>query len=155
MAKKGGNPQNLRPPFKPGQSGNPSGRPKIPPDILQARKFTQLELERVINALLYLTKADLQARIKDPATPMIEMIAASIMAQAAVKGDHQRLEFILARMIGRVQERIEVSTPTPFVLKRRNGEEIVMGVSDGNGPSLGGLIGAEVRDTDGSKTPSK
>ena len=114
--------------FKPGQSGNPGGKVKIPDDIKEARKLTQLDLERVINSLLYLTKEALQAKIKDPQTPMIEMIAASIMAQAAVKGDHMRLDFILQRMIGKVKDQLEVSTPTPFILKKRDGEEIVMGV---------------------------
>jgi len=114
--------------FKPGQSGNPGGKAKVPDDIKEARKLTQLDLERVINSLLYITKEALQAKIKDPQTPMIEMIAASIMAQAAVKGDHMRLDFILQRMIGKVKDQLEVTTPTPFILKKRDGEEIVMGV---------------------------
>ncbi len=115
-------------PFKKGQSGNPGGKIKVPDDIKEARKLTQIELERTINSLLFLDKEALQARIKDPKTPMIEMIAASIMAQAAVKGDHLRLDFILQRMIGKVKDQIELSTPVPFVLRKRDGEEIVMGV---------------------------
>ncbi len=114
--------------FKPGVSGNPGGKPKIPEDIKQARKMTQIELERVINSLLFLDREALQAKIKDPKTPMIEMIAASIMAQAAQKGDHTRLDFILQRMIGKVKDQVEISTPQPFILKKRDGEEIVMGV---------------------------
>ncbi len=114
--------------FKPGVSGNPGGKPKIPDDIKEARKLTQIELERTINALLFLDKESLQARIKDPKTPMIEMIAASIMAQAAVKGDHLRLDFILQRMIGKVKDQVEISQPQPYIVRKLDGEEIAMGI---------------------------
>ncbi len=81
--------------------------------------MTQIELERVINSLLFLDREALQAKIKDPKTPMIEMIAASIMAQAAQKGDHQRLDFILQRMIGKVKDQLEVTTQAPHHSKMR------------------------------------
>ena len=58
----------------------------------------------------------------------LDKLVASIILTGIERADQARLEFVLCRLIGRVQERIEVSTPTPFVLKRRNGEEIVMGV---------------------------
>jgi len=114
--------------FQKGQSGNPGGKVKVPDDIKRARTLNQLELERVVNRYLYLTSHELRERIQDPATPMMEMMVASIIAQAAQKGDQQRLEFILCRLIGKVKDQLEVTTPTPFILKKRDGEEIVMGV---------------------------
>jgi hypothetical protein len=127
MAKKGGNPKNLKPPFPPGVSGNPSGRPKTPPDILEARKLTQNELERIVNKFLYLDRAAIAELVKTPGTPMIELVVASILAQAAQKGDQQRLEFVLQRMIGKVKDQIEVTLPKPFIVSRLDGSSVEMG----------------------------
>ena len=113
--------------FQPGKSGNPGGKPKVPDDIAKARKLNQQELERVVNKYLWLDRAALQEAVKDPATPMLELMVASIMAQAAQKGDQQRLEFILQRLIGRVTDKIEVKVPAPFVIKRASGDELVLG----------------------------
>ena len=113
--------------FKPGQSGNPGGKPKVPDDIRKARTLNQIELERTVNRYLYMDRAQVQEAIKNPETPMIELMVASIMAQAAQKGDERRLEFILQRMIGRVTDKIEVKTPTPFVVQRANGDQLVLG----------------------------
>ena len=117
--------------FKPGQSGNPKGGPGLPKDLRDARKINQRELERVINLYLYMDRASLNEAIKDPKTPMVEIIAASIIAQAAQKGDQQRLEFILARMIGKVTERIEVEAK-PFIYESHDGtDKVTMGAKAG------------------------
>lgn len=118
--------------FKPGQSGNPGGKPKVPDDILKARKLNQIELERVVNKYLWLQRDEVQAAIKDPATPMMELMVASIVAQAAQKGDQVRLEFILARLIGRVKDTLEVVTPTPFIIRRGDGTQVVCGSTLGS-----------------------
>lgn len=95
--------ENLRP-FKPGQSGNPGGRPKLPDDIKEARKLNQVELERIVNKYLYMDREAVKAAISSPKTPMMELMVASIVAQAAQKGDHLRLDFVLNRMIGKVKD---------------------------------------------------
>jgi len=115
--------------FKPGQSGNPGGRPKLPEDVKEARQLNRVEFERIVNRHLWMTKAQLQEAIKDPAAPLIETMVGTLIAKAIQAGDHIRLEFILCRLIGKVQERIEISTPEPFILRKLSGEEIVMGVS--------------------------
>lgn len=113
--------------FKPGQSGNPSGRPKVPADILEARKMNQAELERIINKYLYMDKDAVREAIQAPGTPMMELMVASIVAQAAQKGDHQRLDFVLNRFVGKVKDQLEVKNVTPFVIRHADGSQTVLG----------------------------
>lgn len=95
-------------PFPKGNKLSP-GRPRLPPEIKEGRKLNQAELERVINKLVYLEKSELNHVIKEPSTPVIELIAAQILLKASEQGDHTRLDFILTRMLGRVKEKMELS----------------------------------------------
>lgn len=113
--------------FPKGVSGNPKGSPGLPKDLRDARRLGQLELERAINRLIYLSRAELRAVIENPDTPMFDITIASIIAQAAQKGDQQRLDFILTRVIGRVKDQIEITTPKPFVIVRHSGETVELG----------------------------
>lgn len=124
MAKKPPPPEKR---FKPGQSGNPGGRPKLPEDIKEARKLNQVELERIINKYLAMDREAVKTAISAPGTPMMELMVASIVAQAAQKGDHQRLDFVLNRLVGKVKEQIEVKNVTPFVIKHADGSQTVLG----------------------------
>jgi hypothetical protein len=113
--------------FKPGQSGNPGGKVKVPEDIKEARKLNQVELERIINKYLAMSRDEVKAAIGAPSTPMMELMVASIVAQAAQKGDHQRLDFVLNRLVGKVKDQIEVKQVTPFVIRHTTGEQTVLG----------------------------
>lgn len=116
--------------FQKGQSGNPGGKAKVPDDIKRARTLNQIELERVVNRYLYLTSHELRERIQDPTTPMMEMMVASIIAQAAQKGDQQRLEFILCRLIGKVKDQLEITGVKPFIVEKIGGGRVEMGVEE-------------------------
>lgn len=87
-------------PWKPGQSGNPGGRPK---ELLTTQSVAGL-----MGRLCRLTRDELFDVVKDPKSTMIEIMVASIMARAADQGDAGRLDFLLNRAIGRVKERLEV-----------------------------------------------
>ena len=113
--------------FKPGQSGNPAGYPGLPKDIRDARKLGQIELERTVNRLIYMTSDELTAVITDTSVPMFDKILAQILCQASDKGDQARLDFILNRVVGKVQDRVEVTTPKPFIIERRDGSQIELG----------------------------
>lgn len=88
-------PQNkhLRP-FKPGQSGNPGGRPK--------QLLTKEKVKGILGKFADMTRQQLQDIIKNPESSMLEIMVASIMAKAAKSGDFSRMNFILDRSIGRV-----------------------------------------------------
>lgn len=113
--------------FKPGQSGNPGGKVKLPEDIKEARKLNQVELERIINKYLAMDRGAVKAAISSESTPMMELMVASIVAQAAQKGDHQRLDFVLNRLVGKVKDQIEVKNVTPFVIKHASGDQTILG----------------------------
>lgn len=99
--------------FKPGQSGNPNGRPMLPADVKQLRELTAIEFTRVVNKYLEMTKSQITEAVQDPKTPALELMVATIMHKAVVGGDHYRLGFILDRCIGKVKEVPEM-TPTQF-----------------------------------------
>jgi len=75
-----------------------------------------------------MTKDELSLAVKKNNTPMLELMLASIIHKAVVMGDQTRLDFILNRLIGKVKEQLEITMPKATVIKRLNGEEIVLGI---------------------------
>ena len=101
MARKGGTIANLTP-FKPGQSGNPNGRPrKIP----------------ALDKLL----ADVLGEEKDGVTEA-QMILEALKAKAK-KGDVRAAEVILERAYGKAKQEIAINTTEKQVMKI-GGQEI-------------------------------
>lgn len=97
--------------FKPGTTGNPNGSPGLPKDLKDARKLTQIELERILNDMIWLTPAALNAKMKDPSsiTSVFEHLIGSILTRATVQGDHQRLEWICSRLLGKIVDKVETT----------------------------------------------
>lgn len=94
MTKK--NPIDNLKPYKPGQSGNPSGKP--------AGLLTKDQVSSVMGKFSHSTREQLQAVITNPKSTMLEIMVASVMARAAKDGDPNRMEFLLQRTIGKVQD---------------------------------------------------
>ncbi len=103
---------NLRPAksWKPGQSGNPSGKPK--------GLLTKDQVMSVLGKFSALTKTELQEVLQNPKSTMLEIMVASVMVKAAQTGDSARLDFLWNRSIGKVKEEIEHSggTDTKLVI---------------------------------------
>lgn len=96
--------------WRPGESGNKRGGTPMPPDIREARKMTQYELERILNRYMDMHPTEVAAILESPPTHlrMIELVVASIVFKAAQGGDPVRLDFLLNRTIGKIRERVEV-----------------------------------------------
>lgn len=116
--------------FQPGNHfAKLGGRPLIPDDLKAVKKITTEEAERLITALMKMTAQELVALCKDSETPAMHVIIGNIILKGMSGGDTQRMEFLFNRTIGRVLDKVQISTTTPFVIKRPSGE-IEMGVKD-------------------------
>ena len=93
--------------FKPGKSGNPSGRPAIPPDILKARSLSRFELERILNKYIHMTKSEVIKAAQDPSTTALELMIASLISKGTNEGDYKRISFLLDRLGFVVTQKIE------------------------------------------------
>lgn len=93
--------------FKPGQSGNPRGRPPLPPEVRRVRELTR---EDLVELGLMVFTGDVEklrdivkrAESRDnPPTPM-QVLLATTLIKAIQKGDVNVVNAMLDRFFGKV-----------------------------------------------------
>jgi hypothetical protein len=97
--------------FKPGQSGNPNGRPKLPADLVEARNYSREELERAVLRIVWASEEAISTELLDPEKPMIVRIIARMTMNAFVTGDVKTASFLLDRAGFPVKKDDRPSTP--------------------------------------------
>lgn len=113
--------------FKPGQSGNPAGRPPHPPEIKQASQLSKTSFNAILNKYLHCNASELEFVVTNPNIPVIDMVVCKILLESGNKGDHVRLNFLIERLLGKVKEEVEISLPKPTIIQRSDGTEIELG----------------------------
>lgn len=93
--------QHLRS-WRPGQSGNPTGRPAIPEYLRAIKSLTQGEVTKIVSKYGRMTYDELHLALERGDAPVIELTVAKIFARSLSKGDYQGLAFLLDRAIGKV-----------------------------------------------------
>ena len=96
-------------PFPKGKSGCPGGVSAKSIQVGLARKMTQTQFMDLTLKYLDKTREELKAMIENPATPVLEVMIAQIIAKGIIEGDQTRLTFLLDRIIGKVPDKIEHS----------------------------------------------
>lgn len=98
--------------FKKGQSGNPLGGQLLNRDLIIVRRMTHQELADMGDILLQKsgTLEHLEELITSPETSYVKKIFASVALRAIRSGDYHAMEALLNRIIGRVKEKIEITT---------------------------------------------
>lgn len=95
--------------FKPGQSGNPAGRPPNPiPDAL--KKLTKQSLRRTIRIIVKGNIDNVKAILKNPKSSALEVLVAASWLKAIERGDYSAAEHIIQRVIGKIPDRLVVES---------------------------------------------
>ncbi len=69
---------------------------------------TKTEADKIIDKFMTMNFAQLQASIKDPKTPTMELIVATVIMKAVQQGDHTRLSFLFDRLLGKQTENLAI-----------------------------------------------
>lgn len=91
--------------WKPGQSGNPKGKPKYC-DEPRIKELTETEFRRICNKFLYIDLPGLKLVLEDkinPPTTLEAMIGTRII-KACQQNDHRTLQFFLERLVGKPKQ---------------------------------------------------
>lgn len=113
--------------YPPGVSGNPSGKRKLPPELLAFKELTADEVKRIFAKYARMAKMEVEEFLAAVEGAMIDRVIASSLLKAEKDGDLAKLEYLLNRTIGKVADKTEVKLPTPFTITRKNGDQVVLG----------------------------
>jgi hypothetical protein len=116
------------PQWKPGQSGNPKGRPKyiLPDYVKDAALLNRPVVERFFAAYMAMSLYELETKLKDKNLTVLEMMVGRLCLEAMKSGDQSRFDFVLNRTIGKVMDRVEHTVVKPMLIERPSGEQILL-----------------------------
>jgi hypothetical protein len=112
--------------FQPGAPPGP-GRPPTPEPLKQARRLTKTEFELVVNKYLWCSLEELERLRTDKSLPVMEAWMISIIAKGVATGDWSGNEWLAQRLVGKVKDQLEVTTPKPFIVRHVDGSQTVLG----------------------------
>ena len=102
--------------FKPKNNANPNGRPKLDKDVQEASRLTKTMILEILTQYMSMDVNSLKVMLQDPTKPVIHHIVGRVALKAINSGDHQRLDFFMNRMIGKVTDKVEHSLPRPVII---------------------------------------
>lgn len=111
--------------FKPGQSGNPNGKPKMSPEFKALKCLTASEYNKLVSSAFTLKDNEIQSLLDDPNISSLHKAFAHAVLIGRMTGDLNRLNYITDRVFGKVKEKIEVKQVKPTVLEKRDGTQLV------------------------------
>lgn len=94
--------------WKPGQSGNPKGRPRLPEDVKEIREVAKFELERMLQKFSTMTYSDMLKFGANRDQPAMEHCLVSLFLKCILYGDARRMELLMNRRYGVLKTQIQV-----------------------------------------------
>lgn len=95
--------------FPKGVSGNPDGRPVLPPIVKQFRRLTKEIVEDVGSIILEANESALFEIVHDPNSSALKKWIASAALNGMQIGDMDSLDKLLNRIIGKASEKKDVT----------------------------------------------
>ena len=97
-------------PFKPGQSGNPNGRPRKYVSLLKEQGYKLSEINDTIQAMMSMDLEELKSVWDNPKATVLEKTIANAMRKSLEKGSLYSLETLLTRVYGKPKEQMDINT---------------------------------------------
>lgn len=104
-------------PFKPGQSGNPNGRPRKYVSLLKEQGYKVSEINDTIQAMMSMDLEELKSVWDNPKATVLEKTIAAAMRKSLEKGSLYSLETLLTRVYGKPKETIDTNNKTELTGK--------------------------------------
>lgn len=105
-----------------------AGRPPKDPAFKEVHKLTKHQVEQCLIHFLKMDVTELEEIVKDKSRTVMEHMVGRIALAAMANGDHGRLNFLLERIIGKVTEKVEHSTPKPTIIEMSTGQVMQVGI---------------------------
>ncbi len=96
--------------FKPGESGNPNGRPKKIYNLLKQSGYSKDDIRDAFEEIGWQNTDDLKAVLEDETKPVILKVIAKAFLRGAEKGDFRYVSEILTHAIGKPKEQVDVTS---------------------------------------------
>jgi Family of unknown function (DUF5681) len=106
--------------FKPGKSGNLSGRPKKIYTILKESGYSKDDMRNAFNEISWADPTEIQHIIDSETHPAIVKVVAKAFQKAMEKGDYRYCSEIIQQVIGQPKESVDVKQQTAVFHVRFN-----------------------------------
>ncbi len=110
--------------FKPGQSGNPNGRPRKYVSLLKEQGYKLSEVNDCIQVMMSMTLDELKAVWDNKDATVMEKTIASAIKKSIEKGSLYSIETLLTRVYGKPTEQHQLTgTQTVRVIYEQRGND--------------------------------
>ena len=118
-------------PFKPGQSGNPNGRPKKMVTLLKESGYKLSEINDTIQVMIAMNLDELKDVWDNKDATTLEKIVASALKKSIEKGSLYSLETLLSRVYGMPNQKTDnTNINTNIEIKAEFGSKIIQPPSE-------------------------
>jgi hypothetical protein len=115
------NPDNIKQhEFKPGESGNPNGRPRKYVSDLKAQGYKLSEVNDAIQALMSMDLEELKEVAQNPKATVLEVTIAMAIKKSIDRGSLYSIETLLTRVYGKPKELTEASGTQKIIVEYVN-----------------------------------
>ena len=102
--------KQIKPRWKPGESGNPKGRPKKPVLQLKVQGYKLHEINDTIQAMVSMTFEELKFIYENPNSTVLEKTIAGALRKSLDKGNLDSIETLMNRVYGKPNEKLDITT---------------------------------------------
>lgn len=103
-------PKMIEKQWKPGQTGNPNGRPPLNPIQRALKNLTVQTYREVIEAVCTGNLDRLREMVEDPTTSALQVGVATAFMKAIKAGDYAVIERIAERIVGKIPDELNVTS---------------------------------------------